>query len=55
MDFKVLRRELHRLVDRDRGYARAKAALLARTARGSSLGQGPFPSHEDLYDRAQLR
>jgi hypothetical protein len=50
-----LRRELSRLVEDQRGYARARDAAVRRLAHGTSLGGGSLPSREDLHDRAKLR
>jgi hypothetical protein len=50
-----LRAELAGLVERQRGYAKARAAAVRRLTRGLSLGGGKVPSREDLHDRAKLR
>jgi hypothetical protein len=50
-----LRRELAGLVERQRGYAKARDAALRRLRRGQSLGGGKLPSREELHDRAKLR
>jgi hypothetical protein len=50
-----LRQELGRLVEDQRGYAKARQAALRRLARGQSLGVRPGVSREDLHDRAKLR
>jgi hypothetical protein len=50
-----LRQELSRVVEHQRGYARARRSALARLQRGLSLGNGPLPSREELHDRAKLR
>lgn len=50
-----LRKELSRLVEEQRGYAKARESALRRLGRGQSLGGGPLPSREDLHDRAKLR
>ena len=50
-----LRRELSRLVEDQRGYARAREAAMRRLAHGASLGGGPAGGREDLHDRAKLR
>jgi hypothetical protein len=50
-----LRRELSRLVEDQRGYARAREAAMRRLAHGASLGGGPAAGREDLHDRAKLR
>ena len=50
-----LRRELSRLVEDQRGYARARAAAARRLSHGSALGGGKLPGREDLHDRAKLR
>ena len=51
----LLRVQLKQLVDKERGYAAAKAAAVARLRRGSSLGSEKLPAREDLHDRAKLR
>lgn len=50
-----LRRELAGLVERQRGYERARLAATRRLGRGQSLGGGKLPSREELHDRARLR
>jgi hypothetical protein len=50
-----LRRELAALVERQRGYAKARDAAVRRLRRGQSLGGGTLPSREELHDRAKLR
>ena len=50
-----LRRELAGLVERQRGYAKARAAATRRLQRGQSLGGGKIPSRDELHDRAKLR
>jgi len=50
-----LRRELSRLVEDQRGYARARDAALRRLAHGTALGGGKLPAREELHDRAKLR
>ena len=50
-----LRRELSRLVEDQRGYARARAAAARRLSQGSALGGGKLPRREELHDRAKLR
>ena len=50
-----LRRELSRLVEDQRGYARAREAATRRLAHGASLGGSPAAGREDLHDRAKLR
>ena len=50
-----LRRELAGLVERQRGYTKARAAAVRRLRRGQSLGGGNLPSREELHDRAKLR
>ncbi len=51
----LLRRELGRLVEHQRGYIKAREAALRRLSRGSPLGGGPLPSRDSLHDRAKLR
>lgn len=50
-----LRRELAGLVERQRGFAKARIAAERRLGRGHSLGGGKLPSREELHDRARLR
>jgi hypothetical protein len=50
-----LRSELAGLVERQRGYAKAKDAAIRRLRRGQSLGGGKLASREELHDRAKLR
>jgi hypothetical protein len=50
-----LRSELAGLVERQRGYAKAREAAVRRLQRGQSLGGGKLPSREELHDRAKLR
>jgi hypothetical protein len=50
-----LRLELAGLVERQRGYAKAREAALRRLRRGQALGGGKLPSREELHDRAKLR
>jgi hypothetical protein len=50
-----LRRELSRLVEDQRGYARARDVATRRLAHGLSLGAGTLPGREDLHDRGKLR
>jgi hypothetical protein len=50
-----LRRELAALVERQRGYGKAREAAIRRLRRGQSLGGGKLPSREELDDRAKLR
>ena len=50
-----LKRELAGLVERQRGYAKARDAALRRLRRGQSLGGGKLASREELHDRARLR
>ena len=50
-----LRAELAGLVERQRGYAKAREAAVRRLRRGQSLGGGKLPSREELHDRAKLR
>lgn len=51
----LLRRELNLLVERSRGYARARQSALHRLSRGKPLGGAPLPRRDDLHDRAKLR
>jgi len=50
-----LRRELAGLVERQRGYVKARETAIRRLGRGRSLGGGRLPSREELHDRAKLR
>ena len=50
-----LRAELAGLVERQRGYAKAREAAVRRLRRGQSLGGGKLPSREELHDRDKLR
>jgi hypothetical protein len=50
-----LRRELAGLVERQRGYTKARESAVRRLRRGQSLGGGKLPSREDLHDRAKFR
>jgi hypothetical protein len=50
-----LRQELSRLVEQQRGYARAREAAIRRLDRGQSLGGGSLPTRDELHDRAKLR
>lgn len=50
-----LRRELSRLVEEQRGYAKARETALRRLARGQSLGGKALPPRDDLHDRDKLR
>ena len=50
-----LRRELAGLVERQRGYNKAREAALRRLRRAQSLGGGKLPSRDELHDRAKLR
>jgi hypothetical protein len=51
----LLREELAGLVERRRGYGKAREAALLRLRRGQSLGGGKLPSREELHERAKLR
>lgn len=51
----LLRRELGRLVECQRGYVKAREAAFLRLSRNRPLGGGPLPSRDDLHDRAKLR
>jgi hypothetical protein len=50
-----LRSELAGLVERERGFERAKAAAVKRLQRGHSLGGGKPPTRDELHDPAKLR
>ena len=50
-----LRRELAGLVERQRGYTKARESAVRRLRRGQSLGGGRLSSREELHDRAKLR
>ena len=51
----LLRRELNRLADHQRGYVQSREAALLRFSRRQRLGGGPLPSRDELHDRAKLR
>jgi hypothetical protein len=51
----LLRRELAGLVERERGYVRARQSALARLKRARALGGGKLPSRDELHDRVKLR
>lgn len=51
----LLRRELVHLVERQRGYAKAKESALRRLKKGQSLGVGTPMSREEVHDREKLR
>ncbi len=50
-----LRAELSGLVERQRGYDKAREAALRRLRRGHALGGGKPASREELHDREKLR
>lgn len=50
-----LRLELAGLVERQRGFDRARASATKRLQRGRALGGGKLPNRDDLHDRAKLR
>jgi hypothetical protein len=50
-----LRLELAGLVERQRGYAKARQSALARLNRGQRLGGGKLPPRDELHDRDKLR
>ena len=50
-----LRTELAGLVERQRGYQRARASAMRRLESGQALGGGKLASREALHDRAKLR
>lgn len=50
-----LRLELAGLVERQRGFERAKASAVKRLRRGHALGGGKLPTRDELHDRAKLR
>jgi hypothetical protein len=49
-----LRSELAGLVERQRGYTKARYAAIRRLRRGQSLGGGKLPTREELHDRASF-
>jgi len=51
----LLRRELTRLVEDQRGFVKARRAALRRLAQGTSLGGAAPPARDELHDRAKLR
>jgi hypothetical protein len=50
-----LRLELAGLVERQRGFDRAKASAAKRLRRAHALGGGKLPTRDELHDRAKLR
>lgn len=50
-----LRAEIAGLVERQRGYVKARESALSRLGRGQRLGAGKLPSREELHARAKLR
>jgi hypothetical protein len=50
-----LRLELAGLVERQRGYQRARLAAVNRLKRAHSLGGGKLAARDELHDRAKLR
>ena len=50
-----LRAELAGLVERQRGFEKARASAVRRLRRGQSLGGGKLPPRDELHDRAKLR
>ena len=50
-----LRAELAGLVERQRGYGKARESAVRRLRRGHTLGDGNLPSRDELHDRASLR
>jgi hypothetical protein len=52
---RFLRTELAGLVERQRGYMKAREAAVRRLRRGQPLGGGKLASREELHDRAGLR
>jgi len=51
----LLRAELAGLVERQRGYTKARESAVRRLRRGRALGGGKLPSRDELHDRAELR
>ena len=51
----LLRRELVNLVERQRGYTKAKESALRRLKRGQSLGVGKQLTREEVHEREKLR
>ena len=51
----LLRLELADLVERQRGFDRAKASAVKRLQRGHALGGGRLPAREELHERPKLR
>jgi hypothetical protein len=47
-----VRGELAALVERRRGYTKARDAAIRRLRRGQSLGGGKLATREELHDRA---
>jgi len=50
-----LRVELAGLVERQRGYAKARESAISRLRRGHLLGGGRLAPREELHDRGKLR
>jgi hypothetical protein len=50
-----LRLELAGLVERKRGFTKARQSVLARLKRGHALGGGKLVSRDELHDRVKLR
>jgi hypothetical protein len=51
----LVRRELSRLVEGQRGYEKARHTALRRLERGQSLGTEVLQARDELHDRARLR
>ncbi|HZL16311.1 MAG TPA: CopG family transcriptional regulator [Polyangia bacterium] len=51
----LLRRELSRLVEDQRGFAKARTSALRRLSHGTPLGGAAPPARDELHDRAKLR
>jgi hypothetical protein len=51
----LLRHEILRLVKENDAYLAARDQAKKRLQLGTSLGGGPLPSREELYERAKLR
>lgn len=51
----LLRRELVNLIERQRGYTKARESALRRLKRGHSLGVGTPLTREEAHDREKLR
>lgn len=51
----LLREQIRRIAQDSEAYALARETACKRLKRGSRRGGGPYPSREELHDRAKLR